>query len=54
MLMTACRRIRKIVSEWLRRARSRHELMLLNPAERHDLPCRREIGFEMSKWFWEP
>jgi uncharacterized protein YjiS (DUF1127 family) len=52
-LMTACWQIRKIVGEWLRRARSRHELVLLDRAERRDLPCRREIDSEINKWFWQ-
>lgn len=53
MLTTKYWQIREIFGEWRRRARSRHELVLLSPAERRDFVRSGDISAEMSKWFWQ-
>jgi uncharacterized protein YjiS (DUF1127 family) len=53
MLTATYRQVRKAVGEWRRRARTRRELALLCPAERHELAFRYDINTELGKWFWQ-
>jgi len=42
------------IGEWRRRARSRHELMMLGDGTLHDIGVSRcDAAFESSKPFWQ-
>jgi uncharacterized protein YjiS (DUF1127 family) len=51
-MLTTFHQTRQIISEWLRRARDRHELAMLGELGRHDLACRFNVHAEMRKPFW--
>jgi uncharacterized protein YjiS (DUF1127 family) len=53
MLTTRYCRIRNMIDEWRRRARSRRELTLLKSAERRDLAFCGDVNAELKKWFWQ-
>ena len=53
MLIRHARKVGGVIHEWYRRARSRHELAMLGPAERLDLGYRFDLNAEMQKSFWQ-
>jgi uncharacterized protein YjiS (DUF1127 family) len=52
-MLTTLRNTRKIISEWRRRTRSRHELAMLGERGRRDLAWRFDVQSEMCKPFWQ-
>jgi uncharacterized protein YjiS (DUF1127 family) len=51
-MLTTFRQARKIVGEWQRRTRSRHESAMLGALGRRDLACHFDVQSEIQKPFW--